>query len=98
MPTVDQHLDELTVACQQLIETVGDLRVRGYLKDHPDDVAHSAGLVEAMLAEVRTAVEKERQSPDIRSLPSGEAARAHASRAAEYGAHRCRCGWCLHAA
>ncbi len=94
MTTTGQHLDGLTIACQQLIETVGDLRVRGHIKEHPEFIEHSAGLVEVMLVEVREAVARERAAMDFPPLPDGEAARSHRSQVAGFVKHHCNCGWC----
>jgi hypothetical protein len=97
MPTVDQHLDEFTVACQQLIETIGDLRVRGFIKEHPEYIEHSAGLVAVMLVEIRGGLARERAAAEFPPLPDGLAASVHAERTADFGQHRCNCGWCRNA-
>jgi hypothetical protein len=56
---IDDLIDSLTVAASNLITDWSDIIVRGYLKDHPNDVAYCLGLVADMLDVVRAAVSRE---------------------------------------
>ncbi|MFV8127497.1 hypothetical protein [Streptomyces syringium] len=97
MDATYQRMLALQTAGAATIEDQADVRVRGYLKEHPDLVAHRLDLLAALIDEVRTAVARERAAgtwPPLAADPATE----HAERTAEYAAHTCTCLYCLRCA
>ncbi|MFF2549207.1 hypothetical protein ACFVUY_42530 [Kitasatospora sp. NPDC058063] len=95
MSSVNVQMDSLQVAATGLITDFGDLVVRGYLKDHPDIVAHRLGLVAELVAKVQAAVDAERaggQWPALQVDPAD----GHDEDTAFYCEHECNCEYCFH--
>lgn len=87
----------LQTAAAATIEDQADIRVRGYLKEHPDLVAHRLDLLAALIDEVRTVVVRESAAgtwPPLAVDPAAE----HAERTAEFADHTCNCLYCLRCA
>lgn len=95
---VNNKMLELTAAAHTAITDWSDIRVRGYLKDHPDIVEQSVTRLERMLAGLRAQIAVERA--DNRwggPLPDGAAAEQYDEGVREFAEHRCNCDWCLRA-
>jgi hypothetical protein len=94
---VDEAIDSLTVAASGLITDWADAVVRGYLKDHPDDVACRLGLVADMLDVVRAAVSRE-QADGSWGPRNGDPLAGHLELVAQFAEHTCDCEWCVRGA
>jgi hypothetical protein len=99
---VDQAMYCLTVAASGLVTDYSDVRCRGYLKDHPDEVAYRLDLVEHAIAAVRAKVVAEHikwrreQVQGGMPLPDPDGiAASHHKQVADFVAHRCDCVYCL---
>ncbi|MCX5176758.1 hypothetical protein [Streptomyces virginiae] len=93
---VNSRMLDYTAAAGAAITDWSDVRVRGYLKEHPDIVEESVARLEGMLAEVRAQIAVERA--DNRwggPLPEGAAVEDFIERAIDYAEHSCDCEWCL---
>ncbi|MEU6397834.1 hypothetical protein ABZ867_12740 [Streptomyces cinnamoneus] len=88
------HMFDLTVAAHQLITDWSDVRVRGYLKEHPDIVEFRLTLLEEALAAVRKAVETER-ADNRWGGPLEDADADFNTEAMDFIEHSCDCEWCL---
>jgi hypothetical protein len=95
---IDQAQDCLTVAASGMITDYSDVRVRGYLKEHPAFVAYRLGLLEHAIAAVRrqAAAEEMKWGPDEAPPAPAEIDAEHHELVAEFAAHSCNCEWCLH--
>lgn len=94
MSATNNTMLSLQVAAARAIEDWSDIRVRGYLKEHPDAVAHRVELLAEMVEELRAAVAQDRQAGQCPPLGDA-AAEEHMDEVAEFAAHTCGCGYCL---
>jgi hypothetical protein len=95
MTGIDQQMCGLTVAAGHLITDWSDVRVRGYLKEHPDLVEHRLKLLEAALATVRSQVEAERAAGSWGGPLDEPLERDFRDSVRDFVAHSCDCEWCL---
>lgn len=93
---VNNKMLELSAAASGAITHWSDVRVRGYLKEHPDIVEQSVTRLERMLAEVRNRIAVER-ARDLWNgpLPEGAAAEHFTECVTAFVEHSCNCDWCL---
>ncbi|MFF0052581.1 MULTISPECIES: hypothetical protein [unclassified Streptomyces] len=84
----------LQTAGSALVTDLADVRVRGYLKEHPDIVAYGLDQLSAAIEEVRAAVDRERAAGKWGSL-GADVSEEHDEAAAEYADHSCDCPFCL---
>ncbi|GAA3268017.1 hypothetical protein GCM10010493_50490 [Streptomyces lavendulae subsp. grasserius] len=87
-------MHDLTVAAHRLVSDWADVRVRGYLKWHPDLVAYRLELLEKALAEIRKTVETER-ADNRWDGPLADCDADFNSEAMDFVEHSCDCEWCL---
>ncbi len=84
------------LAAQAVIGDYMDVRVRGYLKDHPDAVAYYLGELQHALDTVRQAAERERAAgkwgAPVSVLDTCEEAREETEK---FLTHRCDCDYCI---
>ena len=97
--TVSQAMCSLTAAASGAITDYSDVMVRGYLKEHPDIVAHRLDLLAQMIAVIRRRVLVEEVSWRRADVANGFAlpdpAAVHAESVAEFVSHDGCCAWCL---
>ncbi|MFD4740576.1 hypothetical protein ACFWNQ_24910 [Streptomyces virginiae] len=94
----NRHMLDLTAAAHTAITDWSDIRVRGYLKEHPDLVEQNVTRLEDMLATIRQRIAAERADNLWGGpLPEGAATQQYAEGTQEFAKHRCNCGWCLRA-
>lgn len=93
---INNRMLELSAAASDAITHWSDVRVRGYLKEHPDLVEQSVDRLEHMLAVVRHRIAVER-ARDLWNgpLPDGVAVDHFAEMATAFAEHSCDCEWCL---
>jgi hypothetical protein len=87
-------MGSLQTATSALVADLADVRVRGYLKEHPDVVAYGLDQVAAAVEEVRAIVNRERAAGKWGPL-EGDVAAEHDEAAAAFADHACDCPFCL---
>ncbi|MYV77748.1 hypothetical protein GT352_28020 [Streptomyces sp. SID1046] len=93
---VNNLMLDYTAAAHAAITDWADIKVRGYLKEHPDIVEQSVAYLEVMLAELRKQIAVERADNRWAGpLPADAALEDFIDRATDYAEHSCNCEWCL---
>ncbi|MGW4954560.1 hypothetical protein [Streptomyces parvulus] len=90
----NRWMASLPTAASALVTDLADVRVRGYLKEHPDVVAHALDQITAAVEEVRAVVDRERAAGKWGPLEADVAAE-HDEAAAEFADHSCDCPFCI---
>ncbi|WP_327069250.1 hypothetical protein [Kitasatospora sp. NBC_01302] len=96
--STNTQMDSLHVAATTAIEDLGDLLVRGHLKEHPATVLNRLDHIDNMTNQLRQAAERELESGQWGQIDEHQIDADHAERTTDFAAHTCNCGWCWHAA
>lgn len=95
--TINQQMDSLHVAATATIVDLGDILVRGHLKEHPAYVLDRLDRIDNMTSQLRQAAERELESGDWGQFNEDQIDAEHAKAATEFAQHTCNCHYCWHA-